>query len=213
MDIQLEHDADIEVLGEEATGMVAQAHQIAIINDVDGEARAAEMLKKVKTMYKTIENKRLELTRPLNEGLRNVNAMFKAYSAPLEEAERIIKAGMTKFRQQAEFQAKELLRLKAENEARQAIATAQDTLDPEAIKKAQEAELALKTANDAAPRTVNTESGQVRYRKVWKFEIIDAEQLPRAYLMPDEKKIKDTINLGMPIAGVRSWVESVPSSY
>jgi len=65
----------------------------------------------------------------------------------------------------------------------------------------------------AAPRTVNTQSGQVRFRKVWRFEVEDMLFLPAMYWMPDEKKIKASVEQGIPIPGVRAWVEEIPLSY
>ena len=43
-----------------------------------------------------------------------------------------------------------------------------------------------------------TESGTLAYQvKNWKFEIVDADIVPRQYLTVDEKKIREAVDMGL----------------
>ncbi len=61
-----------------------------------------------------------------------------------------------------------------------------------------------------APKSVQTQSGKLTYRKVWRYEIEDIEKIPAAYWVIDEKKVAATVKAGIPIAGVKAWQEDMP---
>jgi hypothetical protein len=55
-------------------------------------ADCEELLVLAKTRWKELEEMRTGATKPLNAGLRQINAWFKPVQGPLEQAERVLKA-------------------------------------------------------------------------------------------------------------------------
>lgn len=68
--------------------------QAIVIDSPELYELAAEELRRVKALQKTIEEKRTSITGPLNEALRATNAVFKQPAAVLEQAETQIKRAM-----------------------------------------------------------------------------------------------------------------------
>ena len=63
-----------------------------------------------------------------------------------------------------------------------------------------------------AKAITRTDSGTSYQRKVWTFEIVDLLDLPRAFLMVDEKGIRDAVRMGTrEIPGVRIFEKTETS--
>lgn len=213
---------EVQALQEETSQILVTGNEVAVITSTEDEARAVEFLARVKRQFKTVDEKRKAYVKPLKDVIDTINADFKAILEPLEQVEVIVKRGMTTYRSQEEFKAREALRIEAERKAKEAVnEIRKDGLTDDNLERAQEAGKALATANEEAPRTVNTQTGGASFRKDWKFEITDASKLPN-----DIKKevleialtkglfdqvIRGRIKLGVrEIAGVRMWEEATP---
>lgn len=60
----------------------------------------------------------------------------------------------------------------------------------------------------ARPSVTRTESGSAHTRKRWKFEVVDAMQVPRQYLMVDDRLLRAAVSDGeREIPGVRIYAE------
>ena len=156
---------ELAMLRDDADGLLAKAGEVGSITEIGQEARAVEFLAQVKRRAKIVDDKRKEYVAPLKAVIDNVNADFKSILLPLEEAERIVKAGMTAFRGSQDFRDAEKIRMDAEENARRSIAEASATLSPDSIEGAQAALVELNEAKADAPRTVESMSGQARFRK------------------------------------------------
>jgi hypothetical protein len=187
----------------EAERIVAKAALIAVIHNVDEEARAVEMLKQIKLRLDMADDSRQVLVKPLNEHVKMINARFKETLKPLVEADARIRQGMVAYRNSQAFKEAQEKRLAIEQAGREAVAAG----DTDALARlTDEHEVALA----AAPRKVETQSGEARFRKVWKIDSIDLEALPAGFWMPDERKIKAAVEAGVPVPGVHAHVEMVP---
>jgi hypothetical protein len=157
-------------------------------------------LKNVKTLIGKIDasfDPQIEQAHKLHKSLI---AEKKKFTAPLEDAERIVKRTIAGYlaeedRKRREAEAE---RARIETEAREeaerklkAVEKAEakgDIAKAEAI--AQEAANTMAAKIDAAPVIPDAPvASGLSLRKVWKFRIIDAALLPREYLIPDEVKI------------------------
>ncbi len=196
----------IDKIKGEAEKITAKAEMIAKVIDAPTEARAVEFLSQIKMRHNIIETARTKLVKPLNDHVKMINAEFKLTTKPLEEAEARVKQGMTAYRNSQEFKEAEAKRLEIEEQGRAAVRAG----DTETLSRLADEH---DDAKMAAPKTVNTQSGQGRFRKAWKFEIQDLEKLPAAFWMPNEKKIEATIKAGISVPGVKAWQEDIPVIY
>ncbi len=137
---------------------------------------AEDILKQLKTAYKTIENKRKELTRPLDESKRKIMEFFKPPLKLIKDRQNATEYEMRGYlakerakKEEAEKKIKEL-RERALNGDEKAQ---QEVVESIAIKKEE--------PTRAATRTIYT------------FEITDVSQIPREYLIPNEKLIGEIV--------------------
>lgn len=61
------------------------------------------LLNRFSQVAKTIEDQRLSFTAPLNQSLKSINAFFKTFSEPIEQANRELRDKLTKHRQELEY--------------------------------------------------------------------------------------------------------------
>ncbi len=168
-----------------------------LVEDFDIETdeqqeEVAVILRDVKDRYRVLEEKRKEITVPLNAALRAVNNLFRPPREKFEALEHLLKGKITEY----------LARKAQENVAAlQAAAVA---------KTSEEATEALATIAPVAPPQ------GVSVRQVWKFEVTDPDLVPRHLCSPDMKKISDELGkkadkYGQPdlIPGVRVYQEAV----
>jgi len=61
---------------------------------------------------------------------------------------------------------------------------------------------------------VESESGTLRFRKHWTFEVVKESEVPREFLAIDETAIRKAVNAGArEIKGVRIFEEEIKSNY
>ena len=169
----------------------SRADKVAIIkSDVD-LVKAVEFLVQVKNRLKELEEERQTYTKPINESLSKLNVKFKSLTNPLKEAERGVKDAVLVYRKEKE-------------EHRQI----------------EEAKLQKKNGNenitlpDVVPDIIESKSGEIRTRKTWTFKVIEEKSIPRAYMMIDEKKVKEAIRNGeRKIKGLEIYQEEDLSTY
>ena len=153
--------------------------------------------------YRRVESERIEVKRKKEE----------------EKQRKQDEIRRKKERRQAEKEAKIAeKKLAKENLSKKKAADAQKIIDDE--KQAKQDELD-KQGEEFVPEvdikqenTVHSESGAARMRKVWKFEIENEKQIPKAYLTVDEVKIRKAIKGGVrEIPGVRIYEDEQVGMY
>lgn len=203
METIIESDAIIARINDEIAPIVAKATEVAVISDAQSENRAVEFLSQVKRRFKLVDEQRTFAVKPLNDHVKALNERFKITLGPLADAERIVKDAMIEYRKSVEFKEAEERRLSLEQEAHLAVKQG----DTAGLVKIADAHA---LASAAAPKTIESMSGKAHFREVWKFEIEDPTLIPAAFLMPNEKAIKEAIETGEKIPGVKSYTEKVP---
>lgn len=209
---------------------VAQITESCLAITVSTQSQQADALyvvRNLKGLEKRIEQRRKELVAPLNEQVKMINAAAKQVMAPLEEAESHIKKQLLVWESKLEaIREEELARIAAEAIAKEKALQAEraaveaarklektelpeDSLfgtDPELDDK--ESMIAQKMLElEAAQRLEQRSVQNMRVSgtsKFWNFEIIDAELVPRNYLVIDSSLIRGAIRDGVrKIPGVR----------
>lgn len=154
---------------QEAKDVLAMVREYEIV-DQDDYDFANGALGEVKSEWKKLDAKQKKVTKPLGDVLKEVRSWFKPAKDHYNEAERIWKEKLADAHRKAE--------------------EAQD----KALKEAQEAHQAgdaeaVRTAMVQSQASEIQQASNVSMIKGWDFEVTDAGQLPRQYLMPDVQAI------------------------
>jgi hypothetical protein len=192
--VVVEKELAQETTKAEAALFQIEAFEIGTKDDLDF---AAEVLTETKQSWKRIEEKRKEITAPLNEALRAVNALFKPALGFYEKCERLIKGKMTDAHAKSETAARQAL------EAAGAAAAAGDA---EGLSDAL-------AGHDAA--VLFPQADGIQYRSSWKFEIIDESKIPREFMTPNLRMIQGVVlqqKSAAEIPGVRVFEEKIVAS-
>lgn len=137
-----------------------------IIHDDVTNENAAKVLQKVKARMKALEAQRVLITKPLNDGLRAVNDLFRQPREKFEDIEKVLKDAISDY----------LRRKQQKNDQALQAAAVAPTIP--------QAQLALSELRPVeAPKGIST-------REVWKAEVVDPDAVPREFCSPDPKKIK-----------------------
>lgn len=151
---RVEYDASTAVvLAGQAQAALESATELVIDSPTMYEL-ASDELRNVKTLQKTVEEKRTAITGPLNAALKAVNDLFRAPKEYLDKAEAACKRSMIAYTTEVERRAAEARRI-AEEEARRErdrLAAEQREQERQAREAAAAAERAQREAQEAAAR-------------------------------------------------------------
>ena len=212
---------EIEVAVTEAGTTAKQMHNEALTLVVDcppAYEYAVELLRRIRTRRKDLEEARLKITRPIDQAKVEVMNLFRPYESQLKaDEETVDEKAVTWRRDEERRRQEEETRLRQEEQARldrEREATTKKADKLEAQGKPEQAELVRAAVPEAAPLPV-VESAVPKVkgsaaRTDWKFEILDATKIPREYLVPDEVKIGRVVRaLGQAtnIPGVRVYAK------
>ena len=139
--------------------IVTQAGQFALKTSAH-EDKAYTVLKQITAKKKEIEKRRKEITQPLNASLKAANALFKEVSAPLVEADGILRDKILAFQRIQQAKADK------EQERREKIQAAHEA-------KGHETHALEEVEPDVGVSTVT---------KRWAIKITDAKKLPEKIL-------------------------------
>lgn len=174
--------------------VIGRLKTMTIETDTDYES-AAEFVKKVKATAKVVESFFEEDYQRHYSAYKAVLAERKFFTDKLDAAEKAVKAKMSAFATAREKKAREEAaeRQRAAIEAQRMAETAGETVAvvPDVV---------------AEPSTVKPEG--VSEVLTWHFEVENPDQIPREYLVVDEKKIGAVVRAGggtIQIPGVKIW--------
>jgi len=213
--------------------MVAPIKNLVVTDKATCE-QAVTTRKEVKSWEKKIEEKRKELVGPLNDQVKRVNEYAKLISAPINEATNHIDSQLREFERVLEAQRKEAekkafeekmrleeaARKKIEEQAEDAAALAMFEASNESAEKVlAEAEAEAVRIEFEAHKKNNDTLKEIKQnkvagsRRVWKFEILNAAEVPAAFLMVNESAIGAAVRAGTrTIPGVRIFEDIIFSS-
>lgn len=191
----------------DVSAFVEQAKTIAITTP-DTMATASQYLTGIKKRFKRIDEIRKEITSPLKDQVKKIDAMFNEQLEPLELVEGIIKKEMVRYQTEQEQIAQAEIA-----KQRKAAEEEQKKAQDEAKKKGMEAPVFVPKPImvEQPANNVKTAGGATNFRKVWTFEITNPELIPREFLIPNEKLIRSSIVAAqgnIQIAGVRAFQET-----
>lgn len=139
--------------------------------------------------------------KPLNDQVKAINDRFKTSLRPLEETEAKVKRLISNYTLE-----QDRLRREKERELQEAHAKEMAKQEKAAEKSGEDFIPSVAPSIAQAAPTIKTESGKTTTVKVWKFEIVDAAQVPREYLEVNESLIRKAVQAGArEIPGVRIY--------
>ena len=143
-------------------------------------------------MRHEIETKRTEVTKPINDGLKKINQLFKQVLQPLDEADGIFALKiMTYKRQEAERIAKKQKELESQ------------------VKK-EEKKLSKELGQKITMPIPQVQSTlEITTRTDTKWRLISLVRVPDEYKMLDETKITKAVRSGIKIPGIEIYQEEI----
>jgi len=205
----MENKFEIELVGNEKD---------IIIRSDNEYASAGEFLSKIKGAMKRIED---ELEPGIKQAFgthKLLVAQKKKYLEPFENAEKSIKAKMSAYYlQQEALRIKEQKRLEAELKAKHDQEALENAIQLEKAGLKKEADIQLDFAAERKPVVVvenTTVSKSSNVKKIFKFRIVNEQEIKRSFLIPDEKAIGNLVEaLGMKaseqVGGIEVYEEAV----
>lgn len=186
------------------TNSVVESAKSLVIADSSGLQYATDVLGWVAKAKKNLEERRKFFTKPLNDQVKRINDLFKDLGAPLETADSILRGKVLTYRQE-----QEKIRRAEEERLRKLQQEEQRRIEAEAIEKG---EVAVFTPPPPAPviqqqaKTVSGDYGAVSAKLVWDFDIVDEAQIPREFLLVNDKAIRAAVKAGVRnIPGVKVY--------
>ncbi len=200
--VRPEADPKVTALYEEGIALKERAEALVILSN-DDIRTATDELNVIAALTKALETKRKEYTVPLNDHLKEFNAAFKAFVAPIETANTITRDKILVYRKEQDRirAAEEEINRKREEAAREEMALKGELTE----------DVNLVPVTPEAPTAYHSGFATAGVKRTWHFEIDDLAQLPREYMVPDMTKIRNVViamkQAGHPIPGVRAWQE------
>ncbi len=185
-EMKLVTTAKTETTLQTRTEALCASAERAVIDSGPTLEKGADLAKMIRDHLKTAEGERTALTGPLNTVLKNINTRFKKYTEPLERAKGVIDGKMVTYgKKVAEAQ-------RIEDEKRRK--------EEDAVRVEEFPDEMAFTPPTAAPKpaTVYGNTGSAAsFTNTWDFEVTNAAEVPREYLVPDEKKIRQAVKDGV----------------
>ena len=181
-------DNQVAVIEKQTYPLLAQSASYSIENAGDVE-NASVFLRDVSDAIKSIEAKRLEFTKPLNQSLKAINSTFKQLKSPLEGAKKELSTRILKWRSDEEQ------RVRKEQARRRKIQDAHE-------KQGHEVQVPV------VMKTPEKTIGNTQIRKVWKFELVAFSKVGDEFKSLNTVAVNGAIRKGKrEIAGLRIYQE------
>jgi hypothetical protein len=196
-----EHDNNIVQLKEKISEAIKEAEDITVLTASSVET-ASHYIKNFALIENNLEDARKKITAPILEKKKEIDSFFKKLILSFtNEKTRLEKDVLSWKRKQEEIaRAKaEEERKRLEDEAIEAAIKKEEELKQEAIKKGEDPEkvkveipIVAETVIDEVKLSQKNSSG-ISSSKLKRFRLVPGKEneIPREYLIPDEKKIKE----------------------
>ena len=154
---------------------------------------AGEDLKALKANWKVLDAKRKELTKPLDESKKKIKAFFDAPMSRIKTAEANVSSAMVGWHNEQERIRKaeeDRLRKAQLKEATRLAKLAEKAQARGDTAKMNEFDARAEEVSFAAPAVVPTAAAKISglaVTKLWRHRIIDANKIPREYMIPNDK--------------------------
>lgn len=171
--------------------MKAEAESLTITDD-KSNVLAVEMASQAKKLVNNIENVRLSIVEAPKKFTSTVDKFARVFKDQILSIETELKKKTLDF-----LRKKEAEHLEAERKLQEEQAKLQAKLDKAAKKAGVES---VKVPDVIVPELqtkTKTEDGTAFIKKEWTYRIIDISQVPREYMILDEKKVKGAVKAGI----------------
>ena len=203
----------IKEIAEKTNSIIEQGSSIKIIES--GTLKiASEILRSIKLFIVEVKNTFEPMKKKAWEAHKEIVAQEKKHLKPLEEVEKNIKQKMGRYHHEEEERInKEKEKIRQELKLLEEERKIKEALLFEEVGNVEKAEEILNS--EIIIPEVFTENKTnipgVSYTKIYKFRIIDVDQIPRKLLIPDEKRIGQIVRAlkeDAKIPGVEVYFES-----
>lgn len=199
VDLNLDGARRVLRLFEDEVALLEGAANAIDVKTPAAAANATEMTGQIKRLAKAVDERRKEIIAEPDSFVRKVNGFVKPISDRLKALEALLKRKLSDHAYQVELQRREIERRQIE-----ANRKLQEDLNREASEKGiapvQVAPVAVSTRKEPT----RSDSAVASSVMVWDFEVQDDTKVPRAYMMVDERLIRDAIRAGIrEIPGVK----------
>jgi hypothetical protein len=180
---------EIAPLQKEVSKIVLVASELKVANKDDLQ-EATNLLAKIKMIGRDILSAKEQITKPLNETLRNVRGFFAPVESQWSEAEVIVKKKML------DFQRAELAKAKTEEVKIEAKVEAGKMSFDKAAEKIEEV---------TPEKTIKAEggNGSAQFKKIRVVKVEDEKLIPDEYWVLDMVKVRKVALAGVEIPGVK----------
>lgn len=193
-------DQKLEEISKDLT-VIEQEADTYIIQTPNDVGLATNFLVKVKEQAKNIEKIRKFFVDPLNKQVKEINGLFNPKIEILEGVESKVKRLIGNYAME-----QEKIRRDEERKLQEAHAKEMAKLEKKADKKGEEFIPTVAPTIQEAPKTIQSEIGKTTTIKVWKFEILDNQKVPREFCEPVDSLIRNAVKNGIrEIEGVRIY--------
>lgn len=181
----------IKTIEKEIKPIIHKVSQVEITNYKELE-QASELLTKVSKIAKEVVAKKETVTKPLNAALKAARALFAPLEDQLDTAIMSLRKAITMYQTEEQRRAAQ-----------------------EALKITQKMEKGTITVEKAVAKleqidTPEKKVGSITFITVKKFEIENITQVPADYIMFNEVAVRQALNSGIKLPGIRYWEEQVP---
>lgn len=179
---------DTQELQKTVDGIIAEMATIKITSEEDA-LQAGSFLRKNKETQKFVKDYFEDARKTTYDAYKEVTDQIKFFVGKLEKAEKAVKRKVSDYQMEQERIRREEARRLAEEarkrEEERRLAQAIETGDEEILEKPVE----VPQVKVEEPRKMDG----VSFVEKWTYEIQDVSQIPREYLMPDERKIRSHV--------------------
>ena len=188
----MNEQAEVETVKQVALSFPDRARQI-VIETPEHYSAAAGFLKEIKACRKRIADVFGPIVKAAHEAHKRAKAAQNEADDPLDQAEGIVKASMIAYDteqaqivRQRQIEAEAAARRAEEQRIVEEAAALEQAGDAQAAQELIEAPvIAPVVMVEKATPAVDG----ITYRETWQFEVIDANAVPREWLIVDEKKV------------------------
>lgn len=189
----------VTVIEKSLSPVVRKAEEL-VISDDSSMKSAVELLSHLNRSLDQVTEEKEKVTKPLNEALKVERGRWKPFETMCESAIALVRGKMTSYKKEqdriAEEKAAKIANRIGEGKGKLKVETA--------VKKIEE----IKTVG----KSVASDTGSVKFKKVKKFEVMDVTMLPVEFILADVVAIRAKMREGVELPGVRYYEEDEVSN-
>jgi hypothetical protein len=178
---------EIASLEESSQPLLQWLHDLKVTSPEE-QKNAEDLLISARQAWKAADEKRRELTRPLDDAKQRIIELFKPYMYRLETGINILNRELTTYHQS-------LVALRQEEERR--VMEAQAARMKEAEETGEVVEPVELPQVPNVVKTSRAHLGTVTYRDEWDVQVVDAAKVPRDLCEPSMPRIRARVKSGV----------------